>query len=50
MDSPPSGGGPESAVGVGVTGARRNGLGPAAERPEGVSSPVSRTVEAEGFL
>jgi hypothetical protein len=50
MDSPPSGGGPESAVGVGVTGARRNGHGPAPERPKGVRSPECRTVDAEGFL
>jgi hypothetical protein len=37
------------AVDDAMTGARRNGLGPAPERPEGARSPVSRTVEAEGF-
>lgn len=49
MSDPQSGGGPEIAVCIDLTGARRNGLGPAPERPEGVRSPVSRTVEAEGF-
>lgn len=45
--SVPSSGPYESGVVLrGVTEHRRNGLGPAAERPTGASSPVSRTVGA----
>jgi hypothetical protein len=49
MSEPPSGGGPETAERDGMTGARRNGHGPAPERPEGARSPECRTVDAEGF-
>lgn len=50
MSDPPSGGGPEIAVCIDLTGANRNGHGPEARPPPQAGIPECRTVDAEGFL